>query len=203
MGCFDILKCLRCRLLLLLFLPVSTVPALSQQVAVKTNLLYWMTTTPNVGAEWRLYPHYSLSATVGYNAFNFGQHKNANGIALNPKFHNWVAMPELKYWFCYAFSKSYVGLHAFYGQYNVGGIGFIHALKDRRYDGWLAGAGISYGYEWQLGKRWALDTSVGLGYAYLEYDKYNCGACGRKYGSYHKHLFLPTKASVSVVYYIR
>lgn len=148
MGRLNIRRDLR-RRLLLLFLLISTVPAFSQQVAVKTNMLYWMTTTPNVGAEWRLYPHYSLSATVGHNAFNFGQ-------------------------------------------YNVGGIEFIHALKDRRYDGWLAGGGISYGYQWTLGKRWALDTGHlrRVRYAYLEYDKYNCGACGRKYSSYHKHLFL-------------
>ena len=55
--------------------------ARAQQAGIKTNLLYWATTTPNIGLEWRLAPRYTLSATVGYNAFNFPNRTDANGVA--------------------------------------------------------------------------------------------------------------------------
>ena len=148
--------------------------ARAQQAGIKTNLLYWATTTPNIGLEWRLAPRYTLSV-----------------------------MPEAKYWFCRVFERHYIGFHALYGQYNAGGMKFPKFLEDARYDGWAAGAGLSYGYQWALGKRWGLEASVGVGYIYLRYDKYNCGACGDKQGNYRRHWFGPTKAAVSFIYYIR
>ncbi len=175
----------------------------AQQAGIKTNLLYWATTTPNIGLEWRLAPHYTLSATVGYNAFNFPNRTDTNGVAVNPKLHHWLVMPEAKYWFCRVFERHYIGFHALYGQYNAGGMKFPKFLEDARYDGWAAGAGLSYGYQWALGKRWGLEASVGVGYIYLRYDKYNCGACGDKQGNYRRHWFGPTKAAVSFIYYIR
>ena len=178
-------------------------PVLAQQAGIKTNLLYWATATPNVGLEWSLAPRYTLSATFGYNAFNFPNRTNSDGIAANPKLHHWLVMPEAKYWFCRAFERGYVGLHALYGQYNAGGMRFPKFLEDGRYDGWATGVGLSYGYQWALGKRWGLETSIGAGYIYLRYDKYNCGACGQKEGSYRRHWFGPTKAAVSFIYYIR
>lgn len=175
----------------------------AQQVGVQTNLLYWATTTPNVGVEWRLSSHYTLSANLGYNAFNFPNRVNAEGVQTNPKLHHWLVMPEVKYWFCRAFERHFVGLHLLYGQYNVGGMRFPAFLSNARYKGWAAGAGVSYGYQWALGKRWGLEASLGLGYIYMDYDKYNCGACGDKIGSYRRHWIGPTKAAVSFIYYIR
>lgn len=90
--------------------------ARAQQAGIKTNLLYWATTTPNIGLEWRLAPRYTLSATVGYNAFNFPNRTDANGVAANPKLHHWLVMPEAKYWFCRVFERHYIGFHALYGQ---------------------------------------------------------------------------------------
>lgn len=175
----------------------------SQQVGIRTNLLYWATTTPNVGLEWRLAPRYTLSATVGYNAFNFPNRTDSRGVPANPKLHHWLVMPEAKYWFCRAFERHYVGLHALYGRYNAGGMKFPAFLSDGRYDGWAAGAGLSYGYQWALGKRWGAEASVGAGYIYLRYDKYDCGACGNRQGNYRRHWFGPTKAALSFIYYIR
>ena len=80
---------------------------------------------------------------------------------------------------------------------------FPKFLEDARYDGWAAGAGLSYGYQWALGKRWGLEASIGAGYIYLRYYKYDCGACGDKQGNYRQHRFGPTKAAVSFIYYIR
>lgn len=175
----------------------------AQQTGLKTNLLYWATATPNVGAEFRLAPHYTFSATVGYNAFNFPNRTNASGVSANPKLHHWLVMPEAKYWFCKTFERHYMGFHVLYGQYNAGGLAFPDFLESDRYDGWASGAGISYGYQWAIGRYWGVEASVGVGYIYLRYDKYSCGACGKKEGSYRRHWLGPTKAALSFIYYIR
>ena len=187
----------------LLFVVFGSGAAFSQQLGVKTNLLYWATTTPNVGLEVRVSPRYTLSASFGYNAFNFPNRSSAGSSAVNPKLHHWVVKPEVKHWFCRSFERHYLGVHALYGHYNVGGLGFPKFLDGVRYKGWAAGGGLSYGYQWALGRRWGLEASVGAGYLYLRYDKYNCGACGRKLGRYRRHYFGPTEASVSIIYYIR
>ena len=41
--------------------------ASAQQVAVKTNLLYWATATPNVGAEVAVGKHSTLGFSANYN----------------------------------------------------------------------------------------------------------------------------------------
>lgn len=175
----------------------------AQNVNVKTNLLYWATTTPNIGMEWRLSPKYTLSTVFGYNSFNFRNHTSSKGINVNPKLHHWVVMPEAKYWFCRAFERHYLGFHALYGQYNVGGLRFPAFLKDERYDGWGIGTGLSYGYQWAVGKYFGIELSLGVGYVYMNYEKYACGACGEKLGRFNRHYFGPTKVSASFIYYIR
>ena len=74
---------------------------------------------------------------------------------------------------------------------------------DHRYQGWATGLGISYGYSWILGKRWNIEATIGFGYAYSNYDKYDCATCGRFKGSQDKHYFGPTKAGISLIYIIK
>ena len=180
-------------------LMVNALSSHAQNVNVRTNLLYWCTTTPNVSAEWKLAEKLTLSGTFGYNAFDFPN--NASGV--NPKLHHWLVMPELKRWLCRSFERGYFGFHAFYMRFNAGGLEFPSFLSDYRYEGFGAGAGVSYGYQWALGKRWGIEASLGVGYVFLQYDKYELGSCGDNLGREQKHYALPTKAALSVVYYIR
>ena len=178
----------------------------AQHTGIKTNLLYCMTATPNLGLEWSPASHCTLSAVFGYNAFNFPNRVDKGDYPVNPKLHHWLVMPEVKYWFCRAFERSYLGIHALYGRYNVGGIHFLHPLRDKRYEGWGAGCGLSYGYQWAIASRWGLELSGGVGYIYTEYDQFDCGACGAcgtKQKSCRQHYFGPTKAAISFIYYIR
>jgi outer membrane protein OmpA-like peptidoglycan-associated protein len=41
---------------------------------------------------------------------------------------------------------------------------------------------------------------VGVGYAYLDYDKYSCETCGDKLGSETRNWFGPTKAGITLIY---
>ena len=63
------------------------------------------------------------------------------------------------------------------------------------------GCGIAYGYAWALSRHFNLELEVGLGYIYTEYDRYECGGCGRKAESnVPYHYFGPTKAALNIMY---
>lgn len=156
-----------------------------QDVAVKTNVVYWATTTLNLGAEVGISPKMTIDLIGTYNPFKFRDNK---------KIMNWLIQPEWRYWACRRFAGHFWGVHAHYGKYNGG-------LKKYRYDGWLAGAGISYGYQWLIGKRWSLEAELGLGYAYLSFDKFIRNKCGKFVDSDHKNYVGPTKLNISFMYF--
>ena len=182
-------------LLLVLFASLSIS---GQTTAIKTNLLYLATTTPNIGIEWKLAKHYTASLTCGYNPFRFAEHEDKEG-----KIHHWLASGEVRYWFCESFLGWNAGINIFGGEYNIGGLNFIHSLKDNRYKGWGTGAGLTVGYQFPLSVRWSLDLSAGVGYIYTRYNKYECYACGDKEGNFKRHYWGPTKVAVSFVYFLK
>lgn len=183
---------------LMLTLCAATQTATAQRINVGTNLLYWATTTPNVHVEWLLGGQYTLSATLAYNAFNYH-----DSTGSNPKLHHTLVYPEIKYWRCAPFERDYFGLHAFYGVFNAGGLEFPSFLDTYRYKGFGAGIGLSYGYQWAFGGRWGLEASIGVGYVYLSFDKYECGSCGDIVAEGERHYVLPTKLALTLVYFIK
>lgn len=175
----------------------------AQKVLVKNNLLYDCTTTPNLGLEFRLSPQTSLSFHGGYNPFKLPNSKEKDGTNINAKLKHWSVMPEFKYWFCKTFERNYLGLHAIYSEYNMGGISMISFLENYRYDGIAYGGGISYGHQWALGGRWGFEASLGAGFLHLEYDKYNCGECEDSLGEYSRNYWGLTKASAAIIFFIQ
>lgn len=188
-------------------LPVPPLSLPAAAWAVKTNLLYDATSTLNLGFEFGLGRRWTLDVSGNYNPWTFSQ---------NRKMKHWLVQPEFRWWSCTRFSGHFVGVHALGGGYNWGGMlpwGFGSGkmfgsidnanIRNHRYEGWLAGAGVSYGYHWVLGNRWGLEATVGVGYAYLDYDKYPCAKCGRKLASETKHYFGPTKAGITLIFMIK
>lgn len=100
------------------------------------------------------------------------------------------------------FRRIFFGFHAHYAAYNAGGIGAL-GMGDRRYQGCLYGAGVSYGFLWLIGKRWNLELTLGVGYARLEYDRYVRQKCGRFLGKGHENYFGPTKVGISFGFVIK
>ena len=64
----------------------------------------------------------------------------------------------------------------------------------------LYGFGVSYGYQWILGKHWNLEGNIGIGYARVKYEQFECKTCGEKVKEGHKNYVGPTKAAVSLIY---
>ena len=177
--------------------------AAGQSVGVKSNLLYLATTTPNLGVDFRMADHWSMSFHGSYNPFLFPQWTDEEGNTYNPKIIHWGVMPELKYWFCRTYERSFIGLHGIYGQFNVGGIPFIDRLRSVRYHGQLYGGGISYGYQFAIGSRWGLELSLGAGYLAMLYDRCDAYVCGDSQGQYRRDYVGPTKLAVTLVYFIK
>lgn len=173
--------------------------ASAQDIAIKTNVLYWATTTPNIGLEFGLDRRLTLDIAGGYNPWTLDK-------AANTKIKHWMVMPEFKYWLCERFNGHFFGLHTGYAFYNISGIHIPFQPKttaNHRYQGWATGVGLSYGYSWILNERWNIEANIGFGYVYSEYDKYDCATCGRFKGSQDKHYFGPTQAGVSLIYIIK
>ncbi len=171
----------------------------AQNIAVKTNALYWASSTPNLSFEFGLGRRTTLDLTGSYNPWTLHEGKNR-------KMKHWLVMPEFRYWLCERFQGHFFGLHSGYVFYNISGVRIPFqnkSTKDHRYQGWGTGVGLSYGYSWILGRRWNLEANLGFGYVYTEYDKYDCVTCGKFKGNRNKHYFGPTKAGVSIIYMIK
>lgn len=171
------------RVFIILFLCWSGV-SFAQKYAVKTNIAYWVTTTLNLGGEMALASRMTLDLAANYNPFHFRENK---------KIMHWAVQPEWRYWTCRRFMGHFIGVHVHGGKYNGG-------LKKYRYDGWFVGGGFSYGYQWIIGKHWNLEAELGIGYAYLDYDKYLRNKCGRFIDTGHRNYWGPTKWSISFIY---
>lgn len=185
-------------ILILFILGLFAAESKAQKVAVKSNLLYDATTTMNLGVEIGLSPKWTLDIPLNYNPW-----KPDNGRRLR----HWGIQPEARYWFCETFRSTFVGIHAHYADFNVGGLPdwplISKSMQNNRYQGHLYGGGISIGHSWILKKRWSLEASIGVGYAHIVYDKYPCAECGSKLKSGNKNYLGPTKASISLIYIIK
>lgn len=172
-----------------------------QKIAVKTNLLYDIPAlTANAGIEFGLAPRWTMDVSANYNGWTLSHQR---------RWKHWLLQPEARYWFCDRFVGHFVGAHILGGQFNIGGVkNHIHFLGsdfskigEKRYQGWMVGAGLAYGYAWILGKHWNVEGEIGLGWIHTRYDVYPCASCGRKLADDSKHnYFGPTKAAVNLVY---
>lgn len=177
------------------------------QVALKTNLLYDATTTPNLGVEFAAGRKNTVNVTYGLNPWTF--HSDTHG---DRKAKHWLLMPEYRWWTCSRFNGHFFGVHAMGGQFNAGNINIPlpgvffsgenlrKGVKDYRYQGWYAGAGFTYGYQWILNLHWNVEAEIGAGYVHAWYDKYPCYECGAKMADGGANYLGITKIGLSILY---
>lgn len=176
---------------------ISRITNPPSSIALKTNLLYAATLTPNLAIEFGLGKKTSLEIGAGYNFYDPDSGKH---------WKHWLIQPEFRYWFCERFNGTFIGVHALGGEYNFAKIDLplsvFDDLKDYRYEGYYYGGGLVVGHQWILSKRWNLETSIGLGYVRVHYEKYNCTGCGKSFDDGVKNYWGPTKASVSLLFFL-
>lgn len=182
----------------MLLLMAACLSYAESKVDLKTNLLPDAALSPNLGVEFKMAKRWSFDLTGQMNLWSIDQHK----------WKHWLVQPEARYWFCEPFVKSFIGVHAIGGEFNVGNIPHavkflgsnFRPLRDHRYDGWAVGGGVAYGYALPVSKHFNMEFEIGVGYVYVEYDKFSCADCSHKLGEGHHHYFGPTKAAINLVY---
>ena len=193
-------------------LMVTTTALKAQTAAVKTNLIGWATTNLNIGAELGVGRKSTVQVFGTLNPWDFSDLK---------RYHFWNVMPEYRYWFCEKFNGHFVGIPALVGEYNMRNVKFppigsasgfpdltneangpvtnsVGEIKARHVEGWYVGAGLTYGYQWMLNKRWNLEAEVGVGYAYSPLTLY--GRCNTIIEEKTIHYFGLTKVGLSIMY---
>lgn len=172
----------------------------AQNFAIKTNLIYDALANINLGVEAKLAPRWTLDVNADFNNWTFSEGK---------RYKHWMAQPEIRYWLCEAMHGNFFALELHGGQYNMGAIdlGFsflgtdYRKLKFNRYQGWYAGAGLTYGHAWMLAKHWNIEAEIGIGWSYTRYDRYPCHYCGTVKEKDQPHQYFgPTKAALNIVY---
>lgn len=159
-------------------------PLHAQTVALKTNALYWLAATPNLEGEVALGQRTTFDILGAYNPWTWKDDK---------KLRFWLVQPELRHWLCGKYEGHFFGVHAhgaqWYGSFN-----------DKRRDGWLAGGGITYGYDWMLSNHWNLEAAIGVGYARLWWKESDRLPCVKEVFNKHKDYWGVTKLSLNISY---
>lgn len=168
----------------------------AQNVGVKANALSFAHTALGMGAEMSLGYHWSAELYGVISPWKRTEDKAKK---------YWAIQPEVRYWPCQAMVGHFFGVHVDGAQYNVGGaapfFGLPKSVKDARYEGWLAGGGVTYGYQWVLGRHWNAEAAVSVGYEHLRYKKFESPEeCAPQVGERSHNYWGPTKLSASIIY---
>ncbi len=196
------------RLIIAVFVFASAAQAaMAQEVALKTNLLYDATTTPNLGIEVGVGKKNTLQLFYGLTPWKFNSDSHGQRFA-----KHWLLMPEYRWWTCTKFNGHFIGAHLMGGEFNAASVslpipGFFFsgenipkAVKDTRFQGAFAGLGVTYGYQWILSRHWNVEAEVGVGYNHIWYDQYPCYECGAKIKSGQSNYAGLTKLGLSILY---
>lgn len=181
------------------FILAGLIPSKAQNIAIKTNLLYDISATANLGAEIGLAPKWTLDLSGNFNAWSKDD---------KTKWKHWMVQPEARYWFCDRFSRHFIGGHLIGGAFNFGNINnnlsFLgtdfSVLSDNRYQGYAYGAGAAYGFAFMLSRHLNLELEAGFGYICFDYDTFDCSGCGQLTTSGMHHYIGPTKAALNLVF---
>ena len=87
-------------LAVLLLLPACKTEG--QNIAVKSDLLTGMLSSPNLGVEVRLSERFTLETGFHYNPFPAGENK---------RWKHWFVQPELRYWMCQPYGGHFFGVN--------------------------------------------------------------------------------------------
>jgi outer membrane protein OmpA-like peptidoglycan-associated protein len=162
---------------------------------IKTNLLADLTTSMNLGFEFRTGNHTSLEIVGQWNPFSY-----RGGLT---EWRHIGAQPEFRYWLKETFRGHFFGLQGTYTFYNVGGLPngpFTDYMHNNRFEGDLYGAGVSWGHRWNFSRRWGLEVTAAVGYLFKDYEMFECVSCGKSLGKNTKSYFGPTEIGVNLIF---
>ena len=163
---------------------------------IKTNILPWILLDANLGLEFEMGRHLSLSIPVFYTALDW--------FNVRTKFRVIGTQPELRLWFRDNFSGPFLAAHGTFGYYNISLSNMQFRIQDRDGNTPAYGAGLNFGWKFRLDRhhadRLGLEFSFGGGWLHLDYDAFYNVENGRYSASQVKDYFGPDHAAVSLTY---
>lgn len=178
------------------FLETNSLFAANPQIAVKSNLVWAATATPNLALEVGVGRKWTLQLGYGINAWS--------AINQEARMRHWLVVPEVRFWPCNRFVGHFVGIEALGGEFNAGKFNLPlykwEDLSNYRLEGWMVGAGLMYGYHVPIAEHWNFEAVVGAGYIYFDYNRFPCAECGAALGRANWHYIGLTKVGLSFLY---
>ncbi|WP_165020265.1 DUF3575 domain-containing protein [Dysgonomonas sp. ZJ279] len=187
-----------CLTLLLFYCPQS------QAQAIKTNIPLIATGNPNIGVEWSVGKQLTLNGDILWAPYLFKKDEEVFRALITSVDFRYYIKPKF-YYTNDLWDGLYVGPYAMYGNFNIGFKNSDESKMSYRRKGWGLSSGITTGYKFYISSRFRLDVNLGLGYAHMQYDKYQLGG---EYAEYPlekkktKSYWGPTKFGVHIVYNI-
>lgn len=126
---------------------------------LKTNLLLWAATIPNIGVEGAFGEKWSTTLDIWYSPWKISEKLAVKTIAI---------LPEIRFWVKSNRKGSFFNLHANVAWFNVRANNYRYQDTGRP----LLGGGVGYGYRLRLNDRWGLEFEIGAGVANAKYDRY-------------------------------
>jgi hypothetical protein len=172
----------------------------AQNVAIKTNALYWATETMNVGMEFGAGRKATINIDAAFNPWN----RTNPDVTKYQRLYHWRAEAEYRTWLWERFNGHFFGFHALYSAYDISGrtVPFIFD-NEHQYSGTAFGAGASYGFHLMISTRVGMEATVGVGAMRLSYDKSSCTHCTPAKIHTGATFIGPTKIGISLIYIIK
>lgn len=157
--------------------------ACAMGLSLRANLLRWATLTPDLGVEWHISDRWSLGVGGSWSSWSWSDKDRRYAL--------WEVAPEVRYYMG-AQRRGYLGAMFKAGAFN-------YKLSETGRQGDLVGGGLTGGYILPLGKRLALDFSLGLGCLHADCEKYRVidGVRVRQ-GSETRNWWGPVHAGISL-----
>lgn len=159
------------------------------KLRLKTDLLPWLVTIPNLGAEYVINDKWSAVLDVWFCPWKLSDKFSVKTVAI---------FPEGRWWLKSSRKGSFFNVHLNVAWYNV-------RANDYRYQDTtrpLLGGGVGYGYRLELNRHWGFEFEIGAGMASMKYDRYynvkNGALKDKKITTY----WGIDRASVSLTYYL-
>lgn len=130
--------------------------ARNSSLFLRANLLRWATLTPDLGLEWHVNSTWAVLVQGSWTSWRWNDRDRRYAL--------WEVSPEVR---CYLGERKawHIGAMGKVGHFN-------YKFSETGRQGDIYGGGITGGYKLPLGKRLALDFSLGLGYLRADYEKY-------------------------------
>lgn len=166
-------------------------------MALRTNLLYDGTATPNLGIDFALGQHGSIGASIGLKPWPRWLAWDYDN-AVPAKWRHRLVTLEGRWWPKRVYDGWFLGADALYLHYNFASLhlpfGLYPVLNNSRLQGDAVGAGLFAGYSWWLGEHWRLELAAGVAGAYNNADRYECDHCSAKVGTEQGAVIIPQLA---------